>query len=237
MATTAEERTGSSTYSAIKLAGHAGGVSIALGIVGAAVDEMWTFPGTGATADQIAAFVGAHRSALLLAMVLNTTAVGLWLVFGAGVWLWLREIRGESFFSVCFLIGLVSFVTLLLSGFTSIFLLAYRAPDASDPRLLYDLAWGLLAMSGVPTALALGSYAAQVFPDRRYRLTALLAILGAVAHVLLLASLVITSGFLSLEGGVTIVIPATLFAWILATSIAMTAAARRSEASIGGAKW
>ena len=101
-------------------------------------------------------------------MVLNTAAVGLWLVFGAGVWLWLRETAGgESILSVCFLIGLVSFVTLLLAGFTAFFVLVYRAPEVSDPRLLYDLSFGLLAMSGIPTALALGSYAALAFDTDR----------------------------------------------------------------------
>jgi hypothetical protein len=105
---------------------------------------------------------------LLVAMVLNTAAVGLWLAFGVGVWIWLRERTGSvSFLSVCFLVGLVSFVTLLLAGFTVAFVLFYRAPNAPDPRLLYDLGFGLLAMSGVPTALALGSYAGQVLRDSR----------------------------------------------------------------------
>ena len=45
--------------------------------------------------------------------------------------------------------------------------------------------------------------------------------MAALAHLVLLASLVITSGFFSLEGGVIIAIPAVLFAWILGTSIAM----------------
>jgi hypothetical protein len=35
-------------YNATKLAGLAGVLSIALGIVGGIVDQMWTFPGTGA---------------------------------------------------------------------------------------------------------------------------------------------------------------------------------------------
>jgi hypothetical protein len=223
MAITAGERTESATESTIKLAGLAGVVSIALGIAGAIVDEMWTVPETGAAAGQIAGYVDAHRSELLVAMVLSTIAVGLWLVFGAGVWLRLRETTGsESLFSVCFLVGLVSFVTLLFAGFTSLFVLVYRAPEASDPRLLYDLAFGLLAMSGVPTALALGSYAAQVFRGGRLpRWTAVIAIVAALAHVVLLASLVIRSGFLSLEGGVIIAIPATLFAWIIATSLVL----------------
>jgi hypothetical protein len=53
-----------------------------------------------------------------------------------------------------------------------------------------------------------------------------------LAHLVLVASLLITSGFFSLEGGVTIAIPATLFVWITGTSMAMMAAVR-SEALIG----
>ncbi len=223
MAITTGKQAGSATYRVIKRAGLAGVVSIALGIAGAIVDEMETFPGTGASAGEIAGFVGTHRSALLVAMVLSTAAVGLWLFFGVGVWLWLRETTGNvSALSVSFMIGLVSFVTLLLAGFTVFFVFVYRGGEASDPRLLNDLAFGLLAMSGVPTALALGSYAAQVFRDSRLPLwTAWIAAVAALAHLVLLTSLVITSGFFSLEGGVIIAIPATLFAWILGTSIVL----------------
>jgi hypothetical protein len=135
-----------------------------------------------------------------------------------------REETGESLLSVCFLFGLVSFVTLLFAGFTLFWVLIYRAPGVSEPKLLYDLAFGLLAMSGAPTALALGSYAALAF--RRERLpgwTAVLAAVAALAHVALFASFLTTSGFFSLEGGVVIAIPGTLFAWIVGTSIAMKA--------------
>jgi hypothetical protein len=226
MAITTDEQ----TDSAIKLAGIAGLVSIALGIAGSIVDEMQTFPPTRASASEIASYVDAHRSALLVAMLLSTAAVGLWLAFGVGVWLWLRETTGSvSVVSMCFLAGLVSFVTLLLAGFTVAFVLFYRAPNAPDPRLLYDLAFGLLAMSGVPTALALGSYAAQVFNDSRLPTwTAWIAAVAALTHLVLLASLVIPSGFFSLEGGVIIGIPAMLFAWIAATSIVMMTAHQRA---------
>ncbi|HWY19035.1 MAG TPA: hypothetical protein VNY27_10055 [Solirubrobacteraceae bacterium] len=206
-----------------RLIGIVGVMSIAFGLAGAIVDQMWTFPPTGATAGEIAGFVHAHRSALLLAMILTTAAVGLWLVFGVGVWVCLREAAGgESVLTACFLIGLVSFVTLLFVGFTVFFVLVYRAPAASDPRLLYDVSFGLLAMSGVPTALALGSYAAQVFRGGSLPgWTASVAAVAALAHLVLLPSLVITSGFFSLEGGVTIAIPAALFAWVIATSIVL----------------
>lgn len=212
----------------IKLAGLAGLLSIALGIVALPIDQMWTFPGTGVTAGEVAAFAAANRTELLVAMVLNAIAVGLWLVFGVGVWLRMRQLAGsESILPACFLAGLVSFVSLLLAGFTVFFVLVYRVPEASDPRLLYDLSFALLAMSGIPTALALGSYAALVFrADSLPRWTASVATVAALAHLLLLASLVIRNGFFSLAGGVTIAIPATLFAWIGGTSWVMLAEGR-----------
>jgi hypothetical protein len=184
---------------------------------------MWTIPGTDATAGEIAGFVDTHRSALLIALVLTTIGVSLWLVFGVGVWLSMRATASdESFLAACFLAGFVSFVTLLFAGFTSFLVLVYRAPAASDPRLLYDLSFGLLAMSGVPTALALCAYATQVFRDGRLPgWTAWVAVAAALANLVLLASLVIRSGFFSLEGGVTIAIPAILFAWITGTSIVL----------------
>jgi hypothetical protein len=212
----------------IKFAGLAGLLSIALGIVALPIDQMWTFPATNATAGEVAAFTRENRPELLVAMVLNTIAVGLWLVFGAGVWLRLRQVAGdESILPACFLAGLAGFVTLLLAGFTVFFLLVYLAPAAPEPRLLYDLSFALLAMSGIPTALALGSYATLAFQsDSLPRWTASLATVAALAHLLLLASLAIRSGFFSLDGGVTIAIPATLFAWIAGMSWVMLGSPR-----------
>jgi hypothetical protein len=54
--------------------------------------------------------------------------------------------------------------------------------------------------------------------------TTWLAIVGTVAHVALIASLSIrSSGFLSLEGAGIIIVPATLFAWILGVAVVFTA--------------
>jgi hypothetical protein len=235
MAITASEQTGNATHDAIRLAGLAGVLSAALGVAGVIIDEMWTIPGTSATAGEIAGFVDTHRSSLLIALVLTTIGVSLWLVFGVGVWLSMRATASEeSFFATCFLAGFVSFVTLLFAGFTSFLVLVYRAPATSDPRLLYDLSFSLLAMSGVPTALALCAYAAQVFRDGRLPgWTAWVAVAAALANLMLLASLVIRSGFLSLEGGVIIAIPGTLFVWIIGMSVMMMRT-ERCAASIGG---
>jgi hypothetical protein len=156
-------------------------------------------------------------------MILNTAGVGLWLVFGAGVWLWLQQLSGpDSLLSAGFAFGLIGFVTLLFAGFTAMFIISYRAPGVPDIRLLYDLGFGLLALSGPPTAIALGCYATAAFRHRALpRFTAWLAALAAVAHVLLLFSFVVPRGFFSLEGQVITVVPGLLFAWILATGTAM----------------
>ena len=207
-----------------RLAAGAGLVSIILGSVAGVVDRMWDMPATGSSAAEIAAQVGADRTALLVAMVMNTTAITLWLVFGAGVWALLRGRDNSGFLSTCFAAGLVTFVTLLFAGFTSFFVLVYRDGAVGDARTLYDLAFGLLAMSGPPTAVALGAYAAFVYRTGDLpRWTASLAVVAAVTHVVLLASLVVTEGFFSLEGEVVIAIPLTLFAWIAGTSVALLA--------------
>ena len=210
----------------MQLAGIAGIFSLALRAAGVLVAQMWTFPGTGATPGEVASFVDAHRSALLADMVLTTVAVWLWLIFGVGVWLRLRKAEdGEGFLPAGFLAGLVGFVTLLFAGFAVFFVLVYRVPETPDPRLLYDLWFGLLAILGAPTALALGSYAAAILRTGCLpRWTAWLAVVAALAHLVLLASLLIPSGFFSLEGGVTIAIPATLFVWIVGASVALIAA-------------
>jgi hypothetical protein len=210
----------------MRLAGASGLVGCALGIAGGIAVDIFEAPGTASSAAEITAFVDADRTAMLVGMLLSTAAVSLWTVFGAGVWLRLREATGaESLLAACFAFGIVGFITLLLAGFTSFFVLVYRAAEVSDARLLYDLAFGLLAMSGAPTAIALGSFAALVFRVGELpQWTAMLAALGAAAHVVLLASFVVTDGFFSLEGQVITAIPATLFLWIIGTGLAMVAA-------------
>src|SRR5207244_10849612 len=131
-------------------------------------------------------------------------------------WLRLRQAaREDSLLSTCFAFGWAASVTLIFTGFTAFFVLVYRAPEVSDSRLLYDLTFGLLAMSGAPTAVALGSYAALVYrAGQLARWTAWLAALGTAAHIVLIASFLVTAGFFSLQGQVITAIPATLFAWI-----------------------
>lgn len=199
----------------------AGLVSVVLGLAGVLVDRMWSFPGTSASSAQVAAFVAARRPELVVAMVLNTLAITLWIVFAAGAHARLRR-HGRHSDEVALLVfgwSTTAFVTVLFAGFAAFWVLIARAGSPEYAGLLYDLAFGLLAVSGIPTALALGAYAVLTVRSRAFsRLTARLAILAAVAHVTLLATFVARRGALSLEGPAIIAIPGTLFAWILATT-------------------
>jgi hypothetical protein len=81
------------------------------------------------------------------------------------------------------------------------------------------MTFGLLALSGIPTAVCLGAYAALVLRNRCLPAwTGWLAILAVDAHILIAASFMSHGSFLSLEGAVIVAVPATFFAWILATS-------------------
>jgi hypothetical protein len=198
-------------------------LGIAVPFVGLVILPIWQFPSTAATAASVSAFVAEHRPALKAMMLLYTLGVGLWFVFGAAVWSRMKESSpSTSLLPTCFAAGLIGYVTLLLAGFVAFDVLTYRDVDPHVGQALYDLTFGLLAMSGVPTAIALFAYAAAVrnsavLPRRTGRLAAI----TAAAHLLLLASFVVTSGFLSLEGLVIAAVPALLWVWIADTAAAL----------------
>jgi hypothetical protein len=215
------------------------GVAGVLGFVAAAAGNVapghiFEVPGTHASAAEITNYLAADRTSALVAMLLNTAAVTLWVAFGAGVWVRLRDATGgESLLSACFAFAFVAFVTLIFAGFVPFMVLVYRGHSVTDAKLLYDLTFGLLAMSAAPTALALWSYAAIVLRTGAFpRWTAWLAVIGADAHVVLLASFVVTGGFFSLQGQVITAIPATLFVWILGTGVAMLRSGERAAVGV-----
>jgi hypothetical protein len=51
--------------------------------------------------------------------------------------------------------------------------------------------------------------------------TGWLAAFATAAHVLIAASFFFESGFFSLEGGVIVAIPTTMFLWLLAASVSL----------------
>jgi hypothetical protein len=194
----------------------AGVLGIAIPMIGLIVLPIWRFPSTTASGAEVSAFAADHTAALQAMMLTYTVGVTLWLVFGAAVWARMRsELPADSMLTTCFAAGMISFVTLLLVGFTCFNILVYRQPPPSESKLLYDLTFGLLAMSGMPTAAALGAYAVAVYRHRIVaRSTGHVAAAAAAAHVLLLLSFIVGQGFFSLEGMVIAAVPALLWTWI-----------------------
>ncbi|KAA0020238.1 hypothetical protein FOY51_21810 [Antrihabitans cavernicola] len=192
-------------------------MGVAIPAIAIAVYPIWLVPSTSASGTEVALWATAHHDRLVVTQVFYTVGVGLWLTFGAAIWTHLRNrLPAGSHLPSGFGVGLVGLVTLILAGFTTFDLLLYRTRGTEVTTLLYDLTFGFLVMSGVPTAIALGSFAIAVYRHRVLRRsTAHLAAVAAVGHVVLLVAFIAPTGPLSLQGFLTVwAIPLLLFAWI-----------------------
>jgi hypothetical protein len=184
---------------------------------------IWSFPGTQTPGAEVARWAASNHDRLVVTMILNTVGVTIWCVFGAAVYVVLRDrVPAASVLPTCFAGSFFGCVTLLLGGFTAFDLLLYRQHGLDASILLYDLTFGLLAMSGLPTVVSLASFAAAVYIHHALpRYTAHLAVAGAAIHPLLLVTFIVPDGPLSLEGIAITAMPAFLFAWILGTALAI----------------
>ena len=200
-----------------RVARWAGTLGVAIPAVAIPIYPIWSVPPTQTPGADIALWASVNHDRLVITQVLYTVGVGLWLVFGAAIWTHLRnKLPAGSSLATGFIGGLVGLVTLILSGFTAFNLLLYRPRSAELSTLLYDLTVGLLAMSGVPTVVALGCFAIAVYRHRVLgRTSAHLAAIAAAGHVFLLTAFIAPTGPLSLQGFLTVTgIPLLLFAWI-----------------------
>jgi hypothetical protein len=212
------------TVRSSRLVGLTGLTSFLLIAVAALVQpHLWSAPGTTATPVQVAAYAQDDRGRALSSLFIYSVGMGLFLCFAMGLSTRLRQDAADMpSLSAAFAFGAVALVALVLAAFAPAAVLSYRLHDPAMAQALRDTTFGLLAMSGIPTALCLGAYAALVL--RRGCLpawTAWLAVLGAGAHLLIAASLMAHGGFLSLEGSVIVWVPGTFFAWILAVSLVL----------------
>lgn len=215
--------TGSEAFDSARVARWAGMLAFTLVAITLVVYPIWSFPGTQTSGTNVALWVAAHHDRLVVTQLLNTVSVTVWFIFGAAVWTYLHDrLPVSSTLPRLFAASFFGSVTLLLSGFTAFDLLLYRHHSAETSTLLYDLTFWLLAMSGMPTVVALGSFAIAVYVHQVLpRYTAHLALAGAAIHPLLLAAFIVKDGPLSLQGFSITAMPAVLFAWILATALAM----------------
>jgi hypothetical protein len=223
-------------WGSARVARWAGTLGIVIPAIALVVYPIWSVPKTAASGSEVALWATTYHDRLVVMMLLDTVGVTLWFVFGAAVWAYLRDrLPAGSMLSKCFAAGLIGYATLLLSGFTAFDVLFYRHRGAESSTLLYDLGFGLLAMSGMPTAVALGAFAVAVYAHRVLpRFSAHFAVAAAAAHPLLLVTFIVRGGPLSLEGFSITAIPALLFSWILATALAMPRETQRSRKPVFG---
>jgi hypothetical protein len=212
------------TAQTTRLTGYAGIASFVLIIVAALIARpLWNAPGTSASGAEVAAYAHDARGRTIASLFIYSLAMGLFLCFAAGLWAFLRQKEpAPQPLSATFAFGAVALVALIMPAFVTGGVLSYRPQQAAIAQSLRDVTFGLLALSGIPTAVCLGAYGALVVRCRYLpRWTAWLAGLGAVTHVFIAASFVSHGALLSLEGSVIFLVPGTLFAWILATSVVM----------------
>jgi hypothetical protein len=156
--------------------------------------------------------------------------MGLFLCFTGGLWSWLRQRESSpQLLSAIFAFGAISLTVLILAAFATAGVMSYEPQQPALAVALSNITFGLLALSGIPTAVCLGAYGTLVLRTSCLPAwTGWLAWLAADAHLLIAASFMSHSGFLSLEGGVIVVVPALFFAWILATSTVLMRSTRQT---------
>src|SRR4051794_18990146 len=168
-------------------AGIAGIASFVLIVVAALILPLWNVSATQASTVEVARYLDHHRDASLASLFAYSLALILWFPFGAGVWARLRTAEPAPHpLAATFALAFVAMTTLILAAFVPIAVAAYRAPSSVAVVQLRDISFGLLAVSGIPTAVALGSYAYLVFHTRCLDAwSAGMAAAGAVAHVVI----------------------------------------------------
>lgn len=191
---------------------------------------LWEAPGTNASGARVVAYAREGAGRTIASLFIYALAMGIFLCFAAGLWSRLRQIDPvPQSLSAIFAFSAVALVVLILAAFVPGSVLAYRVHDAEVAGALADTTFGMLALSGIPTAVCLGSYAALVLRGGFLpRWTAWLAIVGAFTHIFIAASFLGHGAFLSLEGNI-VWVPATFFVWILATSATLLRAGPQAD--------
>lgn len=210
---------------ATSLIALAGLASFALIMVAAFVvaPPLWSSPGPTSSAARVAAYLQANHGRTIASLYVYSLAMGLFVCFAAGLWSWLRQNEpAPQPLSAAFAFGAIALTVLILAAFATAGVMSYRPQQPAFAVSLTDMTFGLLALSGIPTAVCLGAYAALVLRHGCLPAwTGWLAVVGAVAHVVIAASFMSHGSVLALEGVVIVAVPATFFAWILATSVVL----------------
>ncbi|HME04997.1 MAG TPA: hypothetical protein VKG38_18390 [Solirubrobacteraceae bacterium] len=218
---------------ATRLIALAGLGSFALIIVAAFVaPPLWNAPGTNSSAAHVAAYLQVNHGRTIASLFIYSLGMGLFLCFTGGLCSWLRQVEpAPQPLSAVFAFGAIALAVLIFAAFATAGVMSYRPQQPAFAAALSDMTFGLLALSGIPTAVCLGAYAALVLRHRCLPAwTGWLAVLAMDAHILIAASFLSHGSFVSLEGVVIIAVPATFFTWILATSVVLLRAGEKRTA-------
>ena len=198
---------------------------------------LWNAPAPTSPAAHVAAYLQTYHGRLLVSQLIYSLGMGLFLCFTAGLWSWLRQIEpAPETISAIFAFGAVALTLLIMASFATADVMSYRPQQPAFAVALTDTTFGLLALSGIPTAVCLGAYAAIVLRHRCLPTwTAWLALVAVDAHLLIAASFLSHGSLLGLEGAVIVLVPATFFAWIFATSVVLLRASINSRGATSGA--
>jgi hypothetical protein len=210
----------------IKMTSAAGLGVVLLFVVSSLILPLTDAPGSDASAQAVARYLGDNRGELLAVLYLSGLSFGLFLVFAGGLRYLLRRAAGGDATPVPGIGfgGAIALVSILMAGFSLFVAAGYRVSE-TDPalvRALSDAAWATFALSGVPTAVCVGAFSWLILRDRYLPgAVAWLGFLVAALHLLAAAAYAGSSGGLSLQGDVAVYVPLGFYLWVLATSVAL----------------
>jgi len=211
-----------------RAAGLAGVAGFLLIASAAALLPFWTALDTIDSPEAFARYAQDQRSQIVAAMFLYSLGFGLFLVLAAALWTELRRANPRAeWLAAVFGFAAVSMSTMIVAAFVPASVFAYRSHSPEIAQTLWDLGFGMLALSGVPTAVCMAAYAtATLCYGGLPRWTGWLAAVGVVPHLVIAGSFMVGDGFFALQGDVTLWVPLTLFGWILGASVALTRQSR-----------
>jgi transcriptional regulator with XRE-family HTH domain len=154
---------GRAEHRAAERAGHvlgcAGLASFALIMVAAFVaPPLWNAPGTNASAAHVASYLLVDREGTTASLYIYSLAMGLFLCFTGGLLSWLRQAEpAPQLLSAVFAFGAIALTGLILAAFATAGVMSYGPHQPALAVTLSDVTFALLALSGIPTAVCLGS--------------------------------------------------------------------------------
>ena len=96
-------------------------------------------------------------------MFVYAVGFGLFLVLAGALWAQLRRAGPEAeWMAAVFGFAAVAMATMILGAFVPARVFAYRPHSPELTQTLWDLGFGMLALSGVPTAVCMAAYATVV---------------------------------------------------------------------------